>query len=173
MGRLRAIAALFLSGAIGACANQSKDDGRVPAAWTDIAANASTDESASWPFWPVKMRIHPLTRVAMDGNSQQLVIEARLEFLDADGHTTKAIGQVLFQLMADADELDDAPPLRAWPEQDLRDLKINRTRFDDVTSTYLFPIDVEESDLNGRPELRAYFLSADGALMKARFAISN
>jgi hypothetical protein len=155
------------------CAHSPHEDGRVPAAWTEIAADGPSDKTVPWPFWPAKMRIHPLTRVAMDGNSHQLVIEARLEFLDADGHTTRAVGQVLFQLMADPDELDDAPPRRAWPEQDLRDLKVNRTRFDDVTSTYLFPIDVEESDLSGQPELRAYFLSADGGLMKARVPIRH
>jgi hypothetical protein len=168
---------LIFGGAIGSlivgCAHTPGNDSRMPTEWTAPLAATSTDEPPPWPFWPVRMRIHPLTRVAMDSGSEQLVIEARLEFLDADGHTTRATGQVLFQLMNGPNESDDAPPRRAWPEQDLRDLKVNRTRFDDVTSTYLFPIDVDRDDLADGPELRAYFVSSNGAMMKDRFTIQN
>jgi hypothetical protein len=63
-------------------------------------------------------------------------------------------------------------PIRP-PEQDLRDLETNRLRYDDVTRTYLFPIDVKPEDLAGDPQLWAYFLSADGRLLKSRFAIDQ
>ena len=48
----------------------------------------------------------------------------------------------------------------------LRDPDINRLRYDEVTRTYLFPLDAEMEQLPAEPELRAYFLSADGQALR-------
>lgn len=171
MFRSSIIFVLALDLALSGCkSDQEAEDGRLPAEWADHELSA-VEEPPGWPFWPVKMRIHPLTRVTTDANSNQMVIETRLEFIDAEGQTTKAIGQVRFELYADASATGG--PARAWPEQDLRDLDVNRLRYDDVTRTYLFPIDIKPEDLAGDPQLWAYFLSADGRLMKGRFAIKQ
>ena len=132
---------------------------------------AEDSADAVWPFWPERMRLHPLTRLTSDAQLGRPIIECRVEFQDIDGQTTKATGQVRFELVEGGSDDATAAPRRSWPEQDLRDLKTNRLRFDDVTRTYLFPIDVKADDLAGGPRLWAYFLSADGRLMKDSFTI--
>jgi hypothetical protein len=171
MFRRSILIALILGVTLCGCkSEQPAEDGRLPAEWVDREFSGA-DEPPPWPFWPTSMRIHPLTRVTTEAHSDKLVIETRIEFSDADGQTTKAVGQVRFELYADASAAGG--PIRAWPEQDLRDLDINRLRYDDVTRTYLFPIDIKQDDLAGSPQLWAYFLSADGRLMKSRFAINQ
>jgi hypothetical protein len=53
-----------------------------------------------WPYWPRRMRIHPLTQFATNRDTGQLIIEARIEFFDEHGHTCKGVGQVLLDLHA-------------------------------------------------------------------------
>jgi hypothetical protein len=52
-------------------------------------------------------------------------------------------------------------------ELDLEDLTINRERYDEITRTYLFPLETQQEALPDRPELRAYMLSADGRAIQA------
>ncbi|MDY7110271.1 MAG: hypothetical protein SYC29_16705 [Planctomycetota bacterium] len=125
-----------------------------------IGVDADTGEPVPWPYWPAGMRIHPLSRLVRDGESGQTVIEARIEFVDRDGHTSRACGQLRIDLH-DATAAFPAGPVVTW-EMDLRDLATNRRRYDDVTRTYLFPLDTEVDPFPQQPELRAYFLSADG-----------
>jgi hypothetical protein len=125
-----------------------------------VGVDPATGEPVPWPYWPTTMRIHPLSRLVTDADSGRTVIEARIEFLDRDGQTTRACGQLRIDLY-DASANFPTQPVTTW-EMDLRDLAINRQRYDDVTRTYLFPLDTELDPLPRRPELRAYFLSADG-----------
>lgn len=123
-------------------------------------ADALTGEIARWPYWPTSMRVHPLTRLVTHADSGRTVIEARIEFFDRDGHTTKACGQLRIDLHDFSGDLPTGA-IASW-EMDLRDQVTNRQRYDDVTRTYLFPLDTELGQLPEKPELRAYFLSADG-----------
>jgi hypothetical protein len=50
---------------------------------------------ALWPFWPTQMRFHPLTRLVKEAQAGVWVIEARLEFRDAEGAMSKAIGELV------------------------------------------------------------------------------
>ena len=68
----------------------------------------------SWPFWPRTMRIHPLSQVVTDRKSGELIIEARVEFLDEHGHTSKALGQLRIDLHAAGASGDELRPLTSW-----------------------------------------------------------
>lgn len=136
------------------------------------AGERSAENGASWPFWPAKMRIHPLTRVVPAAGAGRVVIEARLEFVDADNVTTRASGQLTLRLYADAQQPDGAEAIGTW-NQDLRDVAVNRRQYDDVTRTYLFRMEVDAASLPEKPELRAFFLSATGREMSGRFTINR
>jgi hypothetical protein len=125
-----------------------------------VGVDPETGEPVPWPYWPTGMRIHPLSRLVTNTDSGRTVIEVRIEFVDRDGHTSRACGQLRIDLH-DASTTFPTQPVATW-EMDLRDLGINRRRYDDVTRTYLFPLDTEVDSLPEQPELRAYFLSADG-----------
>ncbi len=139
-------------------------DGPTPAGLNSSGlGDAQTDD---WPFWPEALRIHPLTRLAVDAKSGLSIIEVRLEFLDPEGHTTKGVGQVRIDLVAGGSGTDSSPPIVAW-NWDLRDRSVNRRFYDDVTRTYLFRLKVHSLELGPQPELRAYFLSATGQRLQA------
>ena len=97
------------------------------------------------------------------------MIEARVEFFDADGHTAKGHGQIRIDLHEGASAPWD-PSTTDW-SLDLRDAKVNRTHFDDITSTYLFRLEMGADQFPERPQLRAYFLSADGSELQAELEI--
>ena len=120
-----------------------------------------------WPFWPVSMRVHPLTRFVRNADGL-LDLELRLEFFDPDGDPTKAAGSLRVDLF-DADRVG-SPAISQW-NIDLADLDENDLRFEDVVRTYLFKLRVEENILQRSPEVRVYFLGSDQAKMEARSAI--
>ena len=121
----------------------------------------TTPTDARWPFWPVKMRIHPLTRVIPDEASSRLVIEARIELRDQHNHTTKGYGQVRFDLLDGALPAGERTTIEKW-NQDLQNLNRNRLYYDEVTRTYLFRLGIDPADLPAEPLLRAYyFVSVD------------
>ncbi len=151
-------------------ASQENAAQRLPAAADPIRA---VDRSArgGWPYWPTSMRIHPLTRIVTDPAAGSTLIEVRVEMRDRDGDTTKATGLLRLDLYDDADE-SPAGSRAEW-NVDLRDADVNRERFDDVTLTYLFRLEVDEHQLPDEPVLRAYFLSDDGADLTARFRMQR
>lgn len=116
-------------------------------------------QGSDWPFWPASMRIHPSTRVSRDEKINAFVIETRVEFFDPDGITTKAVGQLTLELH-DA-TVRDGDPVQVW-NQNLRDLALNHRQYEVVTLTYLFRLEIETSVFPEQPELRVYFLGADG-----------
>jgi hypothetical protein len=137
------------------------------------ASRESTSTLAAWPFWPTSLRVHPLTRAMSDPESGRLIIEARIEFFDADRETAKAVGELTLQIVGDAEaQSGPAHAIKTW-NLDLTNLSFNRQHYDDVTRTYLFKLEVDRPDLEGRPELRAFFLGIDGRMMEARLAVRH
>ncbi len=122
--------------------------------------------TGQWPFWPTSLRIHPLTRLAVDTQTRQSIIEVRLEFLDPQQHTTKGVGQVRIDLATSGTAAASSPPLATW-SWDLRDPSVNRTLYDDVTRTYLLRLKVQSLELGPQLDLRAYYLSATGQRLQA------
>lgn len=119
--------------------------------------------SMHWPYWPVSMRIHPLTRVVeADG---QLIIEARVEFADADGSTTRGVGQLRLMLIETAGQRAGTL-VQEWTV-DLRHGGTNGLHFDDITRTYQFRLELDPSLLTRTAQLRAHFLGADNARLSA------
>ncbi len=145
-----------------------------PPTRSPLIDGASGSEISGWPFWPRWMRIHPLTRLVNDERLGHLVIEVRIELRDDFNHTTKGVGQVRFDLYdAGGDTL-----LTTWDRDtdtdkllDLRDLTLNARYYDDITRTYLFRLGVDSTDLPAEPQLRAYFLSADGQTLTATYRL--
>lgn len=142
------------------------DSGQPAGDASAASSSAQRDPGAAWPFWPTSMRFHPLTRAVHEGSANELVIEARIEFLDSDGETSKAAGQLTLQLYADVQSPSGPDALRTW-NQDLRDLSINRQRYDDITRTYLFRLEMDQTELPQGAQLRAFFLSIDGQHLDA------
>jgi hypothetical protein len=126
-------------------------------------------ERPNWPYWPVAMRLHPLTRLMTDAHSGETIIEARLEFVDGDSQTTKAVGQLTLQVYPDSVTPTGSGALETW-NQDLRDVAVNRRQYDDVTRTYLFRLQATQA-LPAGCEIRAFFLSADDRRMNAEMRL--
>lgn len=123
----------------------------------------ATDPDARWPFWPQSMRIHPLSHFMRHRDTGKLLIEARIEFTDAEGDTSKAAGVIDLQLYdAASDQFVEAGAVSSW-STNLADIAANRDHYDPVTRTYLFRLEVDNVELPDEPELRAYFTSSDGA----------
>ncbi len=92
----------------------------------------------NWPFRPTSLRLHPLTH-ALRNEGTVSVVEARVEFFDRFGHTTKGLGRVRFELRAGD---GDGRRLASW-EIDVREVEENMRHYDDVTRTYLFRLGLE------------------------------
>jgi hypothetical protein len=136
--------------------------------WTEPAMEEpagaqSAGDTAAWPYWPQRMRVHPLSQLVTDRDSGRLLIEARLEFLDAEGHSAKAVGQVLIDLLS---RDDPSAPIASW-SRDLADRAANRDHFDDLTRTYLFRLEFDAAALPREPRLQAYYRSSQGRVLKA------
>lgn len=111
----------------------------------DPRFNAGSNARDAWPFLPVEIRLHPLTHVVKSVGGQR-TIEARLEFFDEQGHGTKGIGQVRFELVAPGYENTSASQTAegVW-DVDLTDLNRNARHYDSVTRTYLFRLSLDPS----------------------------
>jgi hypothetical protein len=124
---------------------------------------------APWPFWPQRMRVHPLSQFVTDRSSGERLIEVRIEFTDTNSNTSKAVGLMDIELH-DGDAPPQSEPITRWTA-DLWDLEVNSERYDDVTRTYLFSLRIEDHPVPATPELRVYFLSADGGRLQAAYRL--
>ncbi len=128
------------------------------------------EATTEWPYWPTTMRIHPLTRIVRDrdrGNGA--IIEARIEFSDQFGTTTRGAGQLRLELV---DLVEGGALLEEW-NNDLRSLASNELHFDDITRTYLFRLELRPELDRRQIELRAYFLSIDGSRLAAQYELAR
>lgn len=132
-----------------------------------VPGGGTVTYSTGWPFWPAKMRIHPLTRIVDDEERGGEIIEARVEFTDAHDHMTKAYGYLRVELF-NATSL--SPAIAGW-NIDLRDIAFNATRFDDVSRTYLLRLRVENGPIPEQPLLRVQFHSVNEVDVEAEHRI--
>jgi hypothetical protein len=126
----------------------------------------------AWPYWPVSMRIHPLTRFVQDRQTGVHWLEARIEFRDRDQDIAKSYGTLtltLFEVLAAG---ESGEVLRRW-HVDLTNLDDNRAQFDVVTRTYLCRLEVAYEALPPRMELIASFASPDGQVFDAPSFMMN
>ena len=107
-------------------------------------------------FAPVAMRIHPLSRVAIEDQAARL--QARLELTDQMGDVTKGIGRVVlalfeYQLLLPGHR---GPHVGTWTV-DLTTPEANRARWDAITRTYLIEVPLPAGSV--KPKMR-YVLAA-------------
>ena len=131
-----------------------------------------TEDQVFWPYWPIGMRVHPLTRFVEDRESSLYILEARIEFTDQDEDITKACGELSLRLFELQPTGTSGEVLQEW-FVDLRDLDRNHQHFDDVTSTYLFRLQVDRELLQERMELHTRYVSADGRSFDASYLIER
>ncbi len=133
--------------------------------------NPGQRSNTGWPFWPQQMRIHPLSQYVKDRQTGNFILEARVEFSDPYGHTSKAYGEIVIALHNARPSLDDKE-IAGWAE-DLTDLQQNLVFFDDVTGTYLFRLETEGMAVPDESELRVIFHSADGVMLQDAYVVQK
>jgi len=98
-----------------------------------------------WPFVPVSFRIHPLTRFTETVSDNKSVIESRIEFFDSQGHNTKGLGTIRFELYARDDLRSGSTQvgrIAMW-EPSISTIEANSLHYDDITRTYLFLLEID------------------------------
>jgi len=100
------------------------------------------DSSTAWRIKAATMRVYPSTRFVRI--EDQLVLEARIEFLDELGDSIKASGSFVFEVF-DAERVADAVDaerLYSWKVAMLT-REANVEFYDAVTRAYLFRLSVD------------------------------
>jgi hypothetical protein len=156
------LAALAL--ALGGC-DSSPAVGDTPPTGPPRSAATAPD----WPFWPRRVRIHPLTRLVEEADGETYV-EARIEFLDARSDGTKASGSLELGLFDERRGPDNRRVIDFW-QSDLADPQMNAARFDPVTRTYLFKLSVPADVFELGPVLYVRHDSDDGRTMLDRMEL--
>jgi hypothetical protein len=128
---------------------------------------SNADEALlDWPFWPAGMRVHPASRLVIEQETSQAFIEARLEFTDALGDTSKAVGVMEFDLLVPALPSGASNPVLSWALP-LNTLEGNAQHYDGITRTYLFRLSLGEWSISPDVTLIARFESIDGQRFSA------
>ena len=117
------------------------------------------------PFAPVRLVIHPLTRVVRDPATGEERIEVHLELQDRWEDSVKWLGVVVFELFREAPTAINGPggheEVKSW-KVDLSQPEENSRPYDRVTRTYRLT-------LVGLPDSHAYGASAGSMRLTARF----
>jgi hypothetical protein len=109
---------------------------------TPTSGPRPVDGAMWWPT-PVRMRVYPASRFA--GGDGYIVLEARIELLDAMDDAVKAPGRFRFELI-DAERESTSHidrRLYSW-DVPLLSLDHQRQHYDSVTRTYLFRLRMDE-----------------------------
>ena len=126
--------------------------------------------SADWPFKPVSMRVHPFTAMSFDEAAGKWVVEARVELVDVLGDVTKGLGAFRFELYAVAPtegRAGEETRLYVW-EDSVATLDQTRARYDPITRTYYFKLQLDEPPLpKQRLRLAVQFNAAWGERLNA------
>ena len=122
-----------------------------------------------WPFWPVSMRFHPLTRLVVKEDEEDCTLEARLEFKDLEGDISKALGKMNIQLYEMRSD-DTAGEFIANWDIDLENRQVNRTHYSVITRTYLLRLVIKtyRNKLREKMVLLAEFKSVDGQVFTTK-----
>lgn len=93
----------------------------------------SPANAGGWLFWPTSLRVYPLSRANPTADPPSL--DVRLEFLDKDGGSTRAVGTVVIVLRCAS-----AEPQEVRSVYPLVDRRENAAHHDPVTDTYRFTV---------------------------------
>ncbi len=132
----KAAAVLALAAALSACAFKGEDASPYEGFPGDIR------QGDVWEIRPVRMRVYPSSRFIREDNKP--LLEARVEFFDASGDSTKAVGEMRFELFTAgaAAQTTSGQRLYAWAVP-MRSMEQNNLFYDSVTRTYLFRLSLD------------------------------
>jgi len=133
-----------------------------------------TQSEGVWPFWPVSMRFHPLTRLMIKVDEEDCALEAHVEFSDLEEDISKALGQLnikLYEMHSD----DTTGELIANWDIDLENRQENRKHYYVITRTYRLRLVIEsyKDKLREKMLLVAKFISADGQVLTTKRLSQN
>ncbi|MHC4079802.1 MAG: hypothetical protein ACYS15_06280 [Planctomycetota bacterium] len=154
------------------CAGQSLPSSDVDGPRLEPPPGREVGPDAPWPLWPQRMRVHPLSQFVTEKSTGDVLIEARIEFVDVFGDTCKAVGLIDIDLH-DADAARYRSEAGTSWNADLWNLEVNNDLYDEVTRTYLFRLQLNEHPIPTEPELRVYFLSGDGKRLQAAYRLRS
>lgn len=132
----------------------------------EVIPETFTQNEGVWPFWPMSMRFHPLTRLVIKENEVKCTLEARVEFKDLEEDISKALGQMNIKLYEMHSDGASGEFIENW-DIDLENRKDNRTQYSVITRTYLFRLKLDIDKLRENMVLVAKFNSADGQVFDA------
>lgn len=134
-----------------------------PGGASDVQVGYDVSADDVWDIQPARMRIYPSSRfVREDGKP---LLEARIEFFDAAGDSTKAVGELRFELFTagPAAQTSSGQRLYAWAVP-LLTLEQNELFYDSVTRTYLFRLRLDSlSIVREQTRLKVTLTPARGA----------
>jgi hypothetical protein len=106
--------------------------------------------SEAWLPTPVAVRVYPSTRFVRE--RQRVLLEARVELLDAMGDPVKWPGQARLELLAATSTrpIRTTGRLYGW-SVDLRSRKQQSRHYDPVTRTYFFRLMIDDAAVTERP----------------------
>lgn len=141
---------------------------------TRVTDNPTDDDGdPTWLPHPVDVRVYPTTRFAMaDG---QVVLETRIELVDAMGDPVKAPG--LFGIALEGAQRGDMSPfdqtMYRW-QMRVRTLNDQRRHYDPVTQTYLFNLKLRELAAPRQAvTVKATFTTMQGKVLEGEFVIAE
>jgi hypothetical protein len=177
--RVIASAAGLVAGGVGGCeqVEQAADGiGEAVSFKGGTTPGKPIDLAAGWPFAPESMRVHPFTSIGLDARDGALMLEARVELLDAAGDVTKGVGEFRFELYADhaaASRRGQDQQLNRW-EAPLRTLEQNAQHYDPITRTYLFKLRLDPPPpTDQRLKLVAQFTDPTGRRLRTDGPVSH
>ncbi len=131
------------------------------------------DDGSVWQPGPVAMRFYAATRLAQHDTGP--VIEARVEFVDALGDTTKGVGRFHFELspIEHQGQTDIGQRLYTWDTEALT-LTQQREHFDAITGTYYFRLSLDAASAVGQKlRLAATFAPVEGPRLEAEMTLGE
>ncbi|MEO1007877.1 MAG: hypothetical protein AAFX79_04880 [Planctomycetota bacterium] len=120
--------------AIGVPPGCGSDDGT-----RDWRGELWTREPPPYPFVPVRVVVHDLTRAGVNPDGSHF-LRIHFQFLDAWNDDAKGLGRVNVQIFATGEYEGEAIEPFAWAEINLSDLDLNGQFYDHVTRTYVLEV---------------------------------
>lgn len=149
--RIGFLFSLIICSCLGACAPGTSGD--------RFAVDATT---AQWPYAPASIRVHPLSRIKIDRETGLEIVQARIEFQDVDGFSTRGLGQLTISLTGPSNGGVMLMSKTEW-ECNLNDPQLNRQYYDEVTRTYQMTLKLTpQTDVPFEPRLRAVLTTPQG-----------
>jgi hypothetical protein len=128
---------------------------------------AVTPNPAKWPFRPTTVHVDPLSSIGYDKRTKQWVLESRLMLLDIEGHPTKGLGRLRFELYQISDRQSTADQGRRaelWNDS-IADPDAGKEHYDVLTHGYVFYLRLKSPPPNTDLKLLVQFTDDRGKRM--------